>query len=62
MSLVQPAIDAISDPIQRALMQSEWDDSQEYQRNRESLIMIANVIDCTTADQIDELFIFAASL
>jgi hypothetical protein len=62
ISLVQPAIDAISNPIQKALMQSEWDDSQEYHRNRESLIMIANVIGYTTADQIDELFIFAASL
>ncbi len=58
---VQPAIDAIADPTQRALMQIEWDDSQEFYRNRASLIQLATALGLTSA-QIDQLFITAAGL
>lgn len=59
--LVQPAIDAISDPVQRALMQSEWDDSQTFQRNRPALIQMATAIGLSSED-IDNLFTLAATL
>lgn len=61
LALVQPALDAISDTTQRALMQIEWDDSQEFQRNRQSVILIGTAIGLSSADM-DELFTFAATL
>jgi hypothetical protein len=61
IDLVQPAIDAITDPTQRALMQSEWDDSQTFQRQRPSLIQMATAIGLTSTD-IDDLFKLAATL
>lgn len=59
--LVQPAIDSILDVTQRALMQSEWDDSQTFQRQRPSLIQMAAAIGLTDAD-LDALFVQAAAL
>ena len=61
LSLVQPAIDAIPDPAQRTLMQIEWDDSQEFQRSRASLIAIGTAIGLDSAG-IDGLFTLAATL
>ena len=61
VGLVQPAIDAIADPTQRALMQSEWSDSQTFQRQRPSLIQMATAIGLSSAD-LDNLFTFAATL
>lgn len=58
---VQPAIDAIADPLQRSLMQIEWDDSQEFLRDRPQLIQLATALGLTD-EQIDELFILAATL
>lgn len=58
---VQPAIDAIPDATQRGLAQIEWDDSQEFERNRPMLISLATAIGLTS-EQIDELFITAAGL
>jgi hypothetical protein len=58
---VQPAIDAITDPTQRALMQSEWDDSQEFFRDRPQLIMLARALGLTDA-QLDALFVQASTL
>lgn len=60
-NLVQPAIDAIQDPTQRALMQSEWDDSQVFERNRPALIQMTQALGMTS-QQVDALFITAASL
>lgn len=57
---VQPAIDAIPDPLQRGLVQIEWDDSQEFQRTRPSLIALASAIGLTSQD-LDQLFILAAA-
>lgn len=59
IDLVQPAIDAIPDPVQRRLMQSEFDDSQVFERYRPSLISLATVIGMTSTD-LDSLFIGAA--
>ena len=61
LALVQPAIDAIPDATERALTQIEWDDSQEFQRTRQSVIGIGTAIGLTSA-QMDDLFILAATL
>lgn len=58
---VQPAIDAIPDPIQRAMAQIEWDDSQEFERRRPLVIAIGSAIGCDAA-ALDALFISAAGL
>lgn len=61
LSLVQPAIDAIEDATQRAMMQIEWDDSQEFERHRPSLIAIGAALGLDDA-AIDALFVQAAAL
>lgn len=61
LALVQPAIDAIQEPTQRALMQIEWDDSQEFVRTRASLIAIGTAIGLDS-DGLDELFTLASTL
>lgn len=61
LALVQPAIDAIPDAVQRGMAQIEWDDSQDFERNRPTLIAIATAIGLDAAG-IDALFIQAASL
>lgn len=60
-NLVQTAIDSISDPVQKQLMQIEWDDSLEFERGRASLIQIANAIGLDS-EALDNLFITAAKL
>lgn len=61
LSLVQPAIDAIADATQRAMVQIEWDDSQVFERSRPTLIALATALGMTAQD-IDELFATAAAL
>lgn len=58
---VQPALDAIPDATQRRLMQIEWDDSQEFHRNRPALLALAGALGLNSS-QIDQLFITAAGL
>lgn len=58
---VQPAIDAIADPLQRGMVQIEWDDSQEFHRTRPTLVSLATAIGMTDAD-LDALFVQAAQL
>lgn len=58
---VQPAIDAIPDSVQRRMAQIEWDDSQEFFRDRPLLIMLATAIGLD-AGALDQLFITAAGL
>lgn len=58
---VQPAIDAIPDPQQRQLAQIEWDDSQDFERERPLLIELGHAIGLDDAG-IDELFIQAGAL
>ena len=59
--LVQPAIDAIPNALQRKLMQIEWDDSQDFARNRPSLIAIGQAIGLTPSE-VDDLFRTAVTL
>jgi hypothetical protein len=59
--LVQPAINAIADPVQRKLMQSEWDDSQVFVRTRPALVSMGHAIGLDDAG-LDALFIAASKL
>jgi DnaJ-domain-containing protein 1 len=61
LSQVQPAIDAIADPLQRGMVQIEWDDSQTFERQRPTLIALATAIRLDDAE-IDALFTHAATL
>lgn len=58
---VQPAIDAIADPLQRGMVQIEWDDSQEFRRDWPSLNLLASTVGMTAAD-LDALFVQAGAL
>lgn len=58
---VQVAIDAIPDPLQRKMIQIEWNDSQTFERNRPTLIGLATALGMSSAD-LDQLFITANSL
>lgn len=59
---VQPAIDAITDPIVRATMNNEWNNSQMFERQRPSLIAMAQAIGIQYPEGLDALFIYAATL
>lgn len=61
LHLVQPAIDAIADPVQRAMVQAEWDKSQDFERSRPTLIALATAIGLDAA-ALDALFIHAEDL
>lgn len=61
LDLVQPAIDAIPNETARRMAQIEWDDSQEYQRDRPVLIVLATQLGLTSGD-LDQLFHTAATL
>ena len=61
LSLVQPAIDSITDPLQRTLAQIDWDDAQVFERNNQTLVMLAASLGLTE-QQLDELFSLAATL
>lgn len=58
---VQPAIDAIEDPTERALVQSFWDDSTEYERHHPQMIALAESLGVTD-EQMDDAFRAAAQL
>lgn len=58
---VQPAIDAIEDPLQRALAQNDWDNRLEFERPHPQLLAIAGALGLTD-EQIDNLFITGATL
>ena len=61
LHLIQPAIDSLQDPLQRALAQIEWDDSAEFQRNWPLLTQLAAAVGISP-EEIDDLFILANSL
>lgn len=58
---VQPAIDALEDPMQRGMAQIEWDDSQEFTRDRPLLIQLATALGLDDVG-LDNLFIQAGGL
>lgn len=59
---VQPALDAIENETERAMMQIYWDDSQEFYREHPQLIALATGPLGLTESQLDELFISAGAL
>jgi hypothetical protein len=61
LDLVQPAIDAIPDTTARRMAQIEWDDSQEYHRDRPVLVSLATALGLDAA-ALDDLFRTAAAL
>ena len=54
---IQPAIDAITGPIERALAQNEWNTSQTVERDRGLVQQIGSAL--FTKDQLDDLCILA---
>lgn len=58
---VQPAIDAIPDPIQRSMIQIEWDDSQTFDRGRPALIALGAALGLDDS-ALDALFVQASQL
>lgn len=58
---VQPSIDAISDPLQRALAQNDWDNRLEFERDHPQLLAMAAALGLTDED-LDQLFIEGAKL
>ena len=58
---VQPAIDAIPDPLQRALAQNDWDERLHFERSNPTLAAMAAALGMTDV-QLDDLFALAASL
>lgn len=61
LSMVEPAINAIPDVTQRAMIMIEWQDSLEFERTRPTLVALATAIGMTSAD-IDALFVAASKL
>lgn len=58
---VQPAIDAITDPTQRAAAQIEWDDRLTFERTNPTLIALATAMGMSS-EQLDALFAAGAQL
>lgn len=56
---VQPAIDAIADDIQRAMVQIYWDDATEFERANGELIALATSLGLDD-EAVDALFIAAS--
>lgn len=61
LAQVQPAIDAIANATQRAMVQIEWDDSLHFERDRPALVALAGALGMT-AQELDALFVTAAAL
>lgn len=58
---VQPAIDAIADPTQRAATQIEWDDRLTFERSNATLIALASSLGLDDK-ALDDLFAKALTL
>ena len=54
-------INAIQDPVVKAMAQIEWEDSQTFRRDRPLVISIGTALGMTT-QELDDLFIQAATL
>lgn len=61
ISLVQPALDAIVDPLERQLAQNDWDERLHFERTNPMLNNMAAALGMTDA-QIDDLFRTASQL
>lgn len=61
LSQVPLAIAAIQDPLQRGMVQIEWDDSQVFERKRPTLITLAAALGMND-EALDQLFLTASEL
>lgn len=61
-AMVEAAIAAVPDPVQRGLVSAEWRRSQTFERHRPSLVALATTALGMTTAQLDQLFIVADSL
>lgn len=58
---MQPAIDAIQDPVQRALVQNDWDNRLTFERNSTTLLALSGLLGLADG-AIDELFRLGVTL
>lgn len=58
LQYIQPAIDAIEDPTEKALAQNEWDWSSTVERDRGIVQSIG--LSLFTKEQLDQLFVLAS--
>lgn len=58
---VQPAIDAIADPNERAFAQIFWDDSLDFERQNLVLIQLGTALGLSSTE-LDDLFVKASQL
>lgn len=58
---VQPAIDAIQDPVQRALVQNDWDNRLTFERNNTTLLALSGLLGLADG-AIDDLFRLGVTL
>lgn len=58
---VSGAIAAIADETERLLVQVAWEDSETFERDNATLLMLANALGLTSS-QIDDMFITGATL
>jgi hypothetical protein len=58
---VEVAIASISDETERLLVQVAWEDSETFERNNSTLLMLANALGLTS-EQLDQMFITGATL
>lgn len=61
LAQVQPAIDAITDPMQRGLVQIDWDDRLVFERGNPTLIALSSALGMDEA-ALDALFVAGAAL
>lgn len=61
LALVQPAINAIPDELQRAMAQIWWEDAQDFERSNAMLQTLAVALELDDA-ALDALFTMAAAL
>lgn len=61
LAQVQPAIDAITDPMQRGLVQIDWDDRLVFERSNSTLIALSAALGMSEA-ALDALFVAGAAL
>ena len=61
LAAVEAALDAIEDPVQRALARNEWDHSGVVERHRGLVSQVAGALGLSD-EQLDAMFIAAAAI
>lgn len=59
---VQPLIDAIPDPVQRALVQNDWDERLHFEADNPTLVALATGLGRGSEEEIQQMFKEAALL